>query len=70
MSSQQPIRFHGGFRGGLIAGCALIAIALLVTFYSVVSGAVSHAALRRTAMTVAVFEAAGARLSLSGPSPR
>ncbi len=66
MSSQQRIRFHGG----LIAGSAFIAIALLVTFYSVVSGAVSHAALRRTAMTVPVFEPAGARLSLSGPSPR
>ena len=58
MSRQQLLRLHTG----LVAGCAFIALALLVTFYSVVSGAVTHAAVRRTAMSSAVFEGTSAHL--------
>ena len=41
---------------GLVAVCALLALALLATFYNVVSGAVSHAAVRRMATSSAAFE--------------
>lgn len=58
MSGQQRARLHLS----LVAGCALIAIALLATFYSVVSGAVSHAAERRLAKSPAAFVRA-----ISGP---
>ena len=58
MIGQKRARLHLS----LAAGCALIAIALLATFYSVVSGAVSHAAERRLAKFPAAFGRA-----ISGP---
>jgi hypothetical protein len=37
-------------RNGLIAGCTLVAIVLLASFYSIVSGAVERAARHRLAV--------------------
>ena len=49
MSRQQPLHLQRG----IVVLCTLVAIVLLATFYTVVSGAVSHAAVRRMAMSVA-----------------
>lgn len=49
MTRQQPLHVHRG----IVAGCMLVAIVLLATFYTVVSGVVSHAAVRRTATLAA-----------------
>ena len=57
MSDAKRMRLHNS----LVAGCALAAIALLFTFYSVVSGAVSHAAFRRIVMSAPALEATGLR---------
>ncbi len=58
VSRARRLRLHHG----LVAGGALTAIVLLVIFYSVVTGAVTHASLRRTATASAAVEVKGIRL--------
>ena len=63
MSREQRMRLHHG----LVAGCALLAVVMLAVFYSVVTGAVSHASVRTAATASAAFEATGARLPSRRP---